>query len=147
MPAMIRMRKDAAVLWLSAEPLLGPMYVRKWLPHEREVSQTRSKFYPGLDWVVAGGESGADARPMHPAWARQLRDECAAAGVPFHFKQWGEWGPDDHGEKVHRFVMTHPNVVIDSRMVRMFRSGKKAAGRLLDGRTHDDMPASYAAAG
>src|SRR5690606_38608206 len=46
-----------------------------------------------LTWIVAGGESGPGARPMHPDWARGLRDQCKAAGVPFFFKQWGEWGP------------------------------------------------------
>src|SRR6202007_2869845 len=50
-----------------------------------------------LDWVICGGESGPDARPMHPDWARSLRDQCAAAGVPFFFKQWGEWARlEDH---------------------------------------------------
>lgn len=48
-----------------------------------------------LHWVIAGGESGPKARPMHPDWARSLRDQCAAAGVPFMFKQWGEWAEDD----------------------------------------------------
>lgn len=45
------------------------------------------------DWIIVGGESGPDARPMHPAWARSIRDQCAGAGVPFFFKQWGEWKP------------------------------------------------------
>ena len=61
----------------------------------------------GLDWVIVGGESGDRARPMHPAWARSARDQCAAAGVPFFFKQWGEWGPsktiDPHFERVAVF--------------------------------------------
>lgn len=47
--------------------------------------------YHRVDWVICGGESGPGARPMHPAWARSMRDQCAAAGVPFFFKQWGEW--------------------------------------------------------
>jgi hypothetical protein len=49
----------------------------------------------GLDWLIVGGESGHHARPMHPAWARSLRDQCQAAAVPFFFKQWGEWLPID----------------------------------------------------
>jgi len=52
-----------------------------------------------LDWVIVGGESDASARPMHPDWARSLHNQCAAAGVPFLFKQWGEWGQyvnEDH---------------------------------------------------
>ncbi len=50
---------------------------------------------PTIDWVVAGGESGPDARPSHPDWFRSLRDQCSTAGVPFHFKQWGEYGAGD----------------------------------------------------
>jgi len=86
-----------------------------------------------IDWVIAGGESGAGARPSNPQWFRDLRDQCAAADVPFHFKQHGEWvsvseveGPGDH----HTFP--------DGRTVR--RIGKKRAGRTLDGVTHDGMP-------
>jgi len=92
----------AAVRFLSCEPLLGP------LP---------SLNLDGIDWVIVGGESGPGARPMHPDWARDIRDRCAAAGVAFFFKQWGSH--DESGERV----------------------GKKAAGRLLDGRTWDEMPA------
>lgn len=109
---------------------------------------------PGIDWVIVGGESGRNARPMHPDWARSLRDQCEAADVPFLFKQWGEWvdadnGPEDdaayegrpdcwaHIEGGHHegamgvdFLNTYP----------MYRVGKKAAGRLLDGRTWDGFP-------
>jgi protein gp37 len=84
----------ARVRFLSCEPLLGPLNA---LPLE------------GIHWVIVGGESGSGARPMHPDWARDIREQCRAAGVPFFFKQWGG--------------------------VR-----KDLAGRLLDGRTHDDMP-------
>jgi protein gp37 len=116
------LRKVPAVLrWLSMEPLLGP--VRPDLT--------------GIDWVVVGGESGPGARPMHPDWARALRDQCVAAGVPFLFKQWGEWAPPDligyqteHGP-VRRF---DDGTVVD-------RIGKKRAGRVLDGRTWDEYPA------
>lgn len=95
--------------------------------------------YPALDWVIAGGESGPGARPMHPDWVRSLRDQCADAGVPFHFKQWGEWLPiadrDKHGFNGWK--------VIDHLEQRngMFRVGKRVTGRLLDGVTHDGMPA------
>lgn len=79
----------------------------------------------GIHWVIVGGESGRQARPMHPEWARSIRDQCVAAGVPFHFKQWGEWGPGflDRGD------------VGGLRHV-----GKKAAGRLLDGREWNELP-------
>lgn len=74
------------------------------------------------DWAIVGGESGTGARPMHPDWARSLRDQCAAASVPFFFKQWGEWRPTT------------------LRSLNYERVGKKAAGRLLDGREHNGMP-------
>jgi protein gp37 len=75
-----------------------------------------------LDWVVAGGEIGTGARPTHPDWLRMLRDQCVAAGVPFFFRQWGEWAP---GERPAQTLV---------------RAGKRAAGRLLDGRSWDEMP-------
>lgn len=89
----------AARRFLSMEPLLGPVdltgeylaaklgaYPFRSLPREH-----RTKLIDLLDWVIVGGESGPGARPMHPDWARNLRDQCAAAGVPYLFKQWGEW--------------------------------------------------------
>lgn len=80
-----------------------------------------------VDWVICGGESGPNARPVHPDWARSLRDQCAAARVPFFFKQWGEWRP----------VTPHS--------LNYERVGKKAAGRLLDGVEHNAMPVGIAA--
>jgi len=93
----------AAVRFLSCEPLLGPVDLRhmdqdifdavgdaltgKWRWRDGPTRQET----PRINWVIAGGESGPGARPMHPDWARSLRDQCAAAGVAFHFKQWGEW--------------------------------------------------------
>ena len=79
----------------------------------------------GIHWVIVGGGSGPGARPMDPAWARDIRGQCEDAGVPFFFKQWGAWGPlsTDAGDQIA-----------------MKRLGKKAAGRLLDGRTWDGMP-------
>jgi protein gp37 len=78
----------AAVRFASCEPLLGELDIRRWLAH-------------GLEWVIAGGESGPGARPMHPDWVRSLRDQCLAAGVPYFFKQWGAFAPEadghDHG--------------------------------------------------
>ena len=90
---------DAAVKFLSLEPLLGP------LP-ELDLS--------GIDWVIAGGESGPRARPVQQSWVVEIRDQCLQARVPFFFKQWGG---------VH----------------------KKKAGRLLEGRTWDEMPSSVGA--
>lgn len=117
---------------------------------------------PRLDWVVAGGESGPDARPMHPAWARSLRDQCAAAGVPFLFKQWGEWVPqvgavdgwtipddpeisridhrdweDDHWGEPYR-PMWCDDIEDDT----VSRVGKRRAGRKLDDVVHDGFPST-----
>lgn len=107
------------------------------LPFCPECNETPGKFYPAsIDWVIVGGESGPGARPMHPEWARGIRDQCVAAGVPFFFKQWGEWGPGYTG------VGDHPKVKV-RRLDAGFtvkRYGKKRAGRLLDGRVWDQMP-------
>ncbi|MGT2505733.1 phage Gp37/Gp68 family protein [Cupriavidus basilensis] len=88
----------------------------------------------GIDWAIVGGESSASARPMHPDWARSLRDQCTAAGVPFLFKQWGEWlGAGQDGNRDHNPIeLNASNVPV--------RVGKKAAGRLLDGVQHDGFP-------
>jgi len=93
--------------------------------------------YPSLDWVIVGGESGRGARPLHPQWVRDVRDQCAYAGVPFMFKQWGEWGPDE-GKEARRGRMNTEGVVMPSGTV--WRVGKHAAGRMLDGREHLDVP-------
>lgn len=101
----------AAVRWLSCEPLLGPVDLSEWMicPNARDgLSMDPSTGgyecctqcdFTGIglcpDWVVVGGESGPGARPMHPDWARSLRDQCAAAGVPFFFKQWGDHLPGE----------------------------------------------------
>jgi protein gp37 len=117
----------AAVRWISAEPLLGPVDLTNLATHSRgpvahwegrDQLNTLTgvprdpawKSFPGLDWVVVGGESGREARPMDPDWARSLRDQCTKARVPFLFKQWGG-------------------------------VNKKATGRELDGRTWDEYPA------
>jgi protein gp37 len=132
----------AAVRWISAEPLLGPstcisasarMTRSRW-PRVGRRSITTS--VRRIDWVVAGGESGPGARPMHPEWARSLRDQCALAGVPFFFKQWGAWTPcrDSGGH-----VASDQEKLLDGTW--LLKVGKKSAGRELDGRTHDEYPA------
>lgn len=102
----------ARVRFLSCEPLLGPVDLSPWFGG-----------LCGIDWVIVGGESGPKARPMHPQWARALRDQCASAGVAFFFKQWGDNMPMEHRGGVS-----------------WVRVGKKAAGRLLDGCEHNAMP-------
>lgn len=139
----------AAVRWLSCEPLLGPVDLAEYLicPNARDgLSMDPSTgayecctacdwtgLIGGIHWIVCGGESGQEARPMHPDWARSLRYQCAAAGVPFHFKQWGAWASVSEVEgagRHHRFP--------DGATVRMV--GKKRAGRMLDGVQHDGWP-------
>lgn len=129
------LQTPAAVRWVSAEPLLGPSDISEYLRGWRDSTASPAGVWlaPKLDWLVLGGESGPKARPMHPQWARDLRDQCAAAGVPFLFKQHGEWAHspeiiDAGGSMFHRF----------DDGVWMQRIGKKAAGRLLDGVLHDD---------
>lgn len=141
----------AAVRWLSCEPLLGPV----------DLDRSAADYLGGhrhVDWLVAGGESGPDARPMHPAWARSLRDQCTAAGVPFLFKQWGAWvgstwpGAAWQHTEPHAWVNEDTGVAVDEATAMadvpggyhgMYRVGKKAAGRELDGRTWDEYPEAW----
>jgi len=126
-PALLNNR--AKVLFISAEPLLGPVDLRQWL---RAPSDRKS----GLDWVIAGGESGPHARPMNPAWVVSLQDQCAAVGAAFHFKQWGHWGPDAGPTPNTKKVELHDG----AQRVVLWRVGKHAAGRTLKGRTWDGFP-------
>jgi len=180
----------AAVRFVSAEPLLGPIdfttiddgfrdgtrltfnALTGWA-HDGEQPITGIFGHPDpkLDWVIVGGESGPGARPMHPDWARSIRDQCAAAGTSFFFKQWGEWAAVSQmsEEQIdacypqlterrpeatrHSLVDTHVLHADGSRhravflaflqgtsAMTMFAIGKRRAGRLLDGVTHDAMP-------
>ena len=122
----------AAVRFISAEPLLGAIDVRKWFCCDP--AETSGHLHlPSLDWIIAGNESGPRARPMHPGWVRALRDQCVAAGVPFFFKQWGEWisVSEVEGDGKHFHFP-------DGTIVR--RIGKKAAGATLDGRAWREFP-------
>lgn len=175
----------ATVRFLSCEPLLGPVDLTSartviegntaeidaltgdvWLPGNcGQNSQTFRADMPRIDWIICGGESGPKARPMHPQWARDLRDQCKAAGVPFFFKQWGEWAPQlgavdgweiDDDPEISRFDHREWDVEkqawgepfwpawcdwddLEEEHV-VSRIGKRRAGRLLDGCTHDGMP-------
>lgn len=198
-----------AVRFVSYEPALGPLNnLHYWLNHHdvdehgqpqcvRCGAKTNKayrgypiscwrcsgpiKMRPGVDWVIAGGESGGnDAFPSHPDWYRKVRDQCVAAKVPFFFKQWGQWWPKHpvygNTDPVDRFECDdeHPNskwvehneVVLQRNGVQpcgmqndehwihhqpdpgenpwwFLSTGKKTAGRLLDGRTWDEMPAKW----
>ena len=146
----------AAVRFVSAEPLLGPIQfdLRPTTMHSRDCEYvtadgpapcTCSAIRGGIDWIIVGGESGPNARPMHPEWPRAIRDQCAAASVPFFFKQWGEWTPlaDDSGHWP-TIGRTCNRLTPDGRNEPegwpMQRVGKHCAVRLLDGRAHDGMP-------
>lgn len=134
------LQTPAAVRWISAEPLLGPVSLRlERLGHWNALAIKSNQPWATtrLHWVVVGGESGPKARPMRPEWARSLRDQCASGGVPFFFKQWGEWLPSDAEDQPvyrgeHRHLGEHWHA---------FKIGKKLAGRLLDGALHDGYPA------
>jgi len=81
---------------VSLEPLLGEVYIETYLHGYRKEWDAGGDIFTTsydskIDWVIVGGESGPGARPMHPDWVRSIRDQCQAAGVPFFFKQWGEW--------------------------------------------------------
>jgi len=136
----------AAVRFVSAEPLLGPVDIGWALAHPIRIAAgflERGRFSPGLetlrplDWVIVGGESGANARPMHHYWVRALRDDCARAGTAFFFKQWGEFSPYAAGPVPYVDVEDPGNPAAKYRVGRV---GKKAAGRLLDGAEHNGMP-------
>lgn len=171
----------AAVRWISAEPLLGRVDLRNIaVPTESDMLRKpwdfeASKFNAlqahdddrfhqppaKLDWVVVGGESGPKARPMPSNWVRDLRDQCSEAGVPFLFKQWGEWAPLEGIEQMRHLgdlMRTGKAVHVygddrepDGRFKRgdehLLRVGKKGAGRLLDGVLHDEYPVKATAEG
>ena len=162
----------AKVRFLSCEPLLGHvdlctvfdiwwnqtegMWYRDDSPStcvdqhgQINVEATRRQNRSGIHWVIAGGESGPQARPMHPIWAQSLREQCQNAGVPFLFKQWGEWEPRDEwsaGPVIQTAIdpsgKTVPSDVApqDIGGHRHVRVGKKAAGRLLDGQEWNEFP-------
>lgn len=182
---MAKINLGIAVTFLSIEPMLGAIDLtalrckdgegtdltynalsgEAWVEGSASAAaySNAADGVPVVDWVICGGESGPDARPMHPDWARGLRDQCAAAGTGFLFKQWGEWAPGDAFEMTHDQPVTHKNGDVKDWMDRyvmtetwgarlrghswtghstdlVYRVGKKPAGRLLDGRTWDGGP-------
>lgn len=175
------LQTPAAIRWISAEPLLGPInldgagalnlhafgcgYEGRWRECPEHVAGRKN--CAGLDWVVAGGESGLDARPSHPSLFQSLRDQCATAGVPYFFKQWGAWGPvgplysdDDTPEHLNALECDDDGPMechvepfggrwsarLDGQPPpgtwAMQKIGKRASGRLLDGVEHNEYPAS-----
>lgn len=163
-PELLQCRDLSQVLFLSIEPLLGPIdiarlirdewqcptckvngWFRRTNPGIRRTCATCGsrpvKVRDGIDWVIVGGESGPNARPMYPDWVRSIRDQCVAAGVAFHFKQWGEWMPVFHGIDPNK---GDPNCRIKAATKigdqAFWNVGKKAAGRLLDGKEWSQFP-------
>ncbi len=172
------LQTPAAVRFLSCEPLLGAIDIKRWLVKWSLMTPQGVEFIPTIgnpnppkewtenagivlcnpkiDWVICGGESGPDARPMHPDWARSLRDQCKDAGVPYLFKQWGEWLPDSQTQRDNpahypAFAKAgfgalgiHGEWTPDMYTLQagecMYKLGKHAAGRILDGRTWDEYP-------
>ena len=159
-----------AVRGLSCEPLLGAVDLRQWIG-DCACVDCQKRFYTdldelllplndnakcpecegeivtldyvdeSLDWVIAGGETGPGARPMHPSWTRRLRNQCNAAGVPFFFKSWGEWIDYHNAQSKNRLEIDYGKYrdnFVDGKL--MYRIGNKRAGRLLDGRKWHEMP-------
>lgn len=165
-------RTRAAVRFLSCEPLLGQVDLSGALDSYEVCGNCGDgSFYqgrryccdeplpiemPAIDWVIAGGESGPNARPMHPSWARGLQRQCQAQGIPFFFKQYGEWAPgfSDEIRRAHSVVMSADGAICTSgdsailldfcrqhpQSIPLYRAGKKLAGRTLDGCTWDEFP-------
>lgn len=153
----------AAVRFVSIEPMLGPIDLWNMTTADGAKYNALSEWMiPGTDplerrigWVIVGGESGPHARPSHPNWFRSMRDQCAAAGVAYLHKQNGEWAPGENVEKRTGVVQTatwfggnwlmgtedlaSEDAHIDDEPD-LYRIGKKAAGRLLDGVEHNEFP-------
>ena len=128
LPALLEI--PATVKFLSCEPLLGQIDLNPWLGQNS---------LPLVQWIIAGGESGPKSRPMHPDWARSLRDFSLERGIAFHFKQWGHWVPaemvKEQERRASRLVDAPGNAA-----VHMVSLGKKDAGIVLDGLTYDGVP-------
>jgi protein gp37 len=160
-PLLLKM--PAAVRFISAEPLLGAIDLEKHL--SKIIVETNGEDLAEIDWVIVGGESGPGTRPMHPNWARLLRDQCINAGVKFFFKQWGQWLPMEEVEFQSDMESENLdegwNIWIgqngrhymeretgkdgrlswwDDKSFSIYLSNKHEAGRLLDGKDWNEMP-------
>lgn len=140
----ILLETPAAVRFISVEPMLGPVCLNTYF-HDiaKDVSGDLHlvRRNAGIDWVICGGESGHNARPMHPDWPRGLRDQCAKAGVPFFFKQWGEWCEwTPASDMVIRAGEKLQNHWFDDPPGMVWKVGKKRAGKLLDSKEYMEYP-------
>lgn len=157
------LKTPAAIRFVSYEPALGPVDFNRFISKnihsircndgrthfELKKGNTYTKCTCHLDWIIAGGESGPGARPAHPDWFRSVRDQCLAAGVPFFFKQWGEWHYDPIYPNYPRIYMDQTGKIFEyagsdvqyrNGRLAFDRVGKKRAGRLLDGREWNEYP-------
>lgn len=140
----ILLQVPATVRFVSVEPMLGPVDLAGYFNDCRcgkcdYCNEVAAHPTSRVDWVICGGETGPGARPIHPEWVRNLRDQCQAAGVPYFFKSWGDWAPvndlrcNEDGIKDKQWINFDPDTAV-------CKIGKKTAGRLLDGWTWDEMP-------
>jgi len=150
------LKTPATVRFVSYEPALGPVDLTRSIPcgyycdeSVGHVDHGPNGNLAGIDWVIAGGESGPQARPSDPDWFRSVRDQCQASGVPFFFKQWGEWAPVQYhhdGKAYLKISVPMPDAMKPSMReivwdgANLARVGKKSAGRLLDGREWSEYP-------
>lgn len=155
----ILLQIPAAKRFVSIEPMLGQIDLKpEWLELELQAFGGRGvKAFPRLNWILCGGESGPRARPMHPDWVRSIRDQCQEVGVPFFFKQWGEWGPTygrrkpevklricrgnevEPSEYTEENLPKSPFLMFGTRYV-VGRFGRKDTGHLLDGQEWREYP-------
>lgn len=144
---LLQIKRVRGKRWLSCEPLLGSLdiaqYLTSWLATDYGNKAYPDGFRPALDQVAAGGETGPGARPMHPAGARGLRDQCQAAGVSYFFKSWGEWIPVDQWDGTCQEKIA----ISDAGRVHSWsdggdslRIGSRHVGHLLDGVEWREMP-------
>ena len=146
----ILLQVQDAVRVVSYEPAIGGLDMSKWLwepnpdyqpPRFLDEGETYTEPHEirsnKINWVICGGETGPGARPMNPQWARDVRDQCVEAGVPFFFKSWGEFSPEYDGKS--KYVNVHSGISMDE-PTPMYPVGKKQAGRLLDGKEYNERP-------
>lgn len=128
------LRMPANLKWISAEPLLGPLDGLEVLAEKKS----------GPDWIVAGGESGDNARPMSPDWVRGIRDICVKHGISFYFKQWGEWRHADDADQARGWIKQYGERLqmrqISGMDLCFYRVGRQEAGDILDGVRWQEFP-------
>lgn len=146
------LKTPASVRFVSAEPLLGPLHIGRYMAHSIMCEELPGPGMNGgqpchcsrIDWLITGGETGPGARPAHPGWFRSLRYQCVEAGVPFFHKQNGEWLDFDSISASMALKRETPYQLQQIDGLPMYRVGKPVAGRELDGRTWDEFPEARA---